>query len=71
MLRTESATLVLLPIAISSSLIFATELPDDGGYIKGASVIVVRPLIIMLPLMNCCAQQTGIHILVVEALLIL
>jgi hypothetical protein len=52
MLRTKPATPELLPMAISSSLIFATELPDDRGCTEGAGAALMRPLIIMLPLRN-------------------
>jgi hypothetical protein len=45
-------------MAISSSLIFVTELPDDRGRTEGAGVILVRPLIIMLPLMNKMSWAT-------------
>jgi hypothetical protein len=39
-------------MTISSSLIFVTELPGDRGCTKGAGVVLVRPPIIMLPLVN-------------------
>jgi hypothetical protein len=58
MLRTESITPVLPPIAISSSLIFVTELPDDRRYTEGAGVILVRPQIIMLPLVDKMSWAT-------------
>ena len=61
MLRTESVTLVLFPIAISSSLIFVTELPDDRGFAKGAGVVIVRPLIVILPLMNKMSWATFVR----------
>jgi hypothetical protein len=35
-----------------------TELPDDGGFIKGAGVVLVWPLIVMLPLMNKMSWAT-------------
>jgi hypothetical protein len=49
---------VLFPIAISSSLILVTELPDDGELTKGAGVILVWPPIVMLPLMNKMSWAT-------------
>jgi hypothetical protein len=39
-------------MAIFSSLIFVTELPDDGGFTKGAGVVLVWPSIVILPLTN-------------------
>jgi len=57
-LRIESATPVLFPIAIPSSLIFVTKLPDNRGFIKGAGVILIRPLIIILPLINKMSWAT-------------
>jgi hypothetical protein len=45
-------------MAISSSLIFVTELPDDGGFTKGAGVVLVRPSIVILPLMNKMSLAT-------------
>ena len=48
----------MFPIAISSSLIFVTKLPDDRGFTKGAGVVLVRPPIVMLPLMNKMSWAT-------------
>jgi hypothetical protein len=39
-------------MAISSSLIFVTGLPNDGGLTKGAGVVLVWPPIVTLALMN-------------------
>jgi hypothetical protein len=52
MLFVDSATPVLLPITISSSFIFDTELLNNRGLIKGAGVILVWPPIIVLALVN-------------------
>jgi hypothetical protein len=52
MLFTDSATPVLLPITISSSSIFVTELSNNRGLIKGAGVILILPPIIILALIN-------------------
>ena len=41
-----------------SSLIFVAELPDDGGFTKGAGVVLVWPPIVMLPLMNKMSWAT-------------
>ena len=45
-------------MAISSSLIFVTEWPDDGGFTKGAGVVLVWPPIVMLALMNKMSWAT-------------
>ena len=45
-------------MAISSSLIFVTELPDDGGFTKGAGVVPVWPSIVILPPTNKMSLAT-------------
>ena len=39
-------------------LAFIAELPDDGGFTKGAGVVLVWPPIVMLPLMNKMSWAT-------------
>jgi hypothetical protein len=49
---TDSATLILLSMAISSFFIFVTKLPDDRGLSISPVIILMRPPIIVLALVN-------------------
>ena len=49
---------MLFPMAISSSLIFVTELPNDRGFTKGAGIVLVWPSTVILPLMNKMSRAT-------------
>lgn len=52
MVSADSATLILLLIAISSFFIFVTKLPDNRGLNISPVIILIRPLIIVFILMN-------------------
>ena len=52
MVPADSATPILLPMAISSFSIFVTKLPDDRGLNVGPVIILMRRPIIVLALMN-------------------